>query len=160
MKRVNQIYNHPLFQEKYLALQVAEKDRMFCKHTLEHLIDVARLMYIYALEHGFSIEKEMIYAMALMHDIGRIDQIEKGIPHEQAGAELCDRILPDCGFTEKETETIKASILHHRNAVNDANNSCYEMLYWADKKSRNCYACDMREACNWDEEKMNLKIEY
>ena len=160
MKRVNQIYDHPIFQKKYSALQEAEKDRMFCKHTLEHFIDVARLMYIYSLEHQLSISKEVIYAMALMHDIGRIDQIEKGIPHEQAGADLCDVILPDCGFTKEETDTIKASILHHRNALNDEENPYYEMLYWADKKSRNCFACDMREECNWDEEKMNLKIEY
>ena len=160
MRRVNQIYDHPIFQKKYRALQEAEKDRMFCKHTLEHFIDVARLMYIFSLEHHLSISKEAIYAMALMHDIGRIDQIEKGIPHEQAGADLCDVILPDCGFTKEETDTIKASILHHRNAVNDKKNPYYEMLYWADKKSRNCYACEMQEECNWDEGKMNLKIEY
>ena len=160
MKRVDQIYNHPVFQEKYHALQEAEKDRVFCKHTLEHFIDVARLMYIYSLEHELSISKEMIYAMALMHDIGRIDQIQQGIPHEQAGADLCDVILPDCGFTEEETDAIQASILHHRNKANNEKNPCYEMLYWADKKSRNCFACGSNKECNWDEEKMNLKIEY
>ena len=160
MKRVDQIYEHPVFQEKYRALQVAEKDRVFCKHTLEHFIDVARLMYIYSLERELSISKEVIYAMALMHDIGRSDQIEKGIPHELAGADLCDAILPDCGFTKEEANTIKASILHHRNAAKDEKNPYYEMLYWADKKSRNCFACDNKQECNWDEEKMNLKIEY
>lgn len=160
MKRVDQIYDHPVFQEKYRALQAAEKDRMFCKHTLEHFVDVARLMYIYSLEHELSISKEVIYAMALMHDIGRIDQIEKGIPHEQAGAELCDVILPDCGFTKAETDAIKAAILHHRRVSENEKNPCYEMLYWADKKSRNCFACNMQGECNWDEEKMNLKIDY
>lgn len=160
MKQVDQIYEHPVYQEKFRALQLAERDRMFCKHTLEHFIDVARLMYIYSLEHQLSISKEVIYAMALMHDIGRIDQIENGVPHEQAGAELCDVILPDCGFTEEETESIKASILHHRNAGNDEKDPYYEMLYWADKKSRNCYACASKKECNWDEEKMNLNIEY
>ena len=136
MKRANLIYHHPVFQEKFRALQEAEKDRMFCRHTLEHFIDVARLMYIYSLEHHLSASKELIYATALMHDIGRIDQIEAGIPHEQAGAVLCDVILPDVG------------------------NPLYEMLYWADKKSRNCFACSMREVCNWNEGKMNLKIDY
>ena len=160
MKRVNLIYHHPVFQEKFRALQEAEKDRMFCRHTLEHFIDVARLMYIYSLEHDLSASKELIYAMALMHDIGRIDQIEMGIPHERAGAVLCDVILPDCGFTEEETEMIKASILHHRKAAQDVGNPFYEMLYWADKKSRNCFACTMREVCNWNEGKMNLKIDY
>ena len=160
MRRVNQIYNHPVFQEKYRALQEAEKDRQFCKHTLEHFIDVARLMYIYVLEHEISASKEIIYATALMHDIGRIDQIEKGVPHEQAGAALCDVILPECGFTKDEVDTIKTAIQHHRNMTDRARNPYDEMLYWADKKSRNCYACSAQEACNWDEEKMNLKIEY
>lgn len=160
MIRVNQIYRHPVFREKFRALQEAETDRQFCKHTLEHLMDVARLMYIYSLEYELSIPKEVIYAMALMHDIGRIDQIEKGIPHEQAGASLCDLILPDCGFTKEEIDTIKAAILHHRKAADDENNPYYEMLYWADKKSRNCYACDMQKECNWDKSKMNLDIDY
>ena len=160
MKRVNQIYHHPVFQKKFQALQEAEKNRQFCKHTLEHFMDVARLMYIYSLEHHLSASKELIYATALMHDIGRIDQIEMGIPHEQTGAALCDVILPDCGFSQEETETIKSAILHHRKAAQDVGNPFYEMLYWADKKSRNCFACTMREVCNWNEGKMNLKIDY
>ena len=159
MKRVNLIYNHPVFQEKFQALQEAEKDRKFCKHTLEHFMDVARLMYIDALEQSLSLPKELIYATALMHDIGRIDQIEMGIPHEQTGAALCDVILPDCGFSQEETETIKSAILHHRKAAQDVGNPFYEMLYWADKKSRSCFACDMRKECNWDKEKMNLEID-
>lgn len=207
MRRAHLIYEHPVFQEKYRALQEAERNRRFCKHTLEHFMDVARLMYIYALEHGLSVSKEVIYAMALMHDIGRIDQIEKGIPHEQAGAELCDIILPECGFAEEETEMIKAAVLCHRNAAgsrsdaehrnaaesgsdaehrnaagsgsdaeyrnaagsgNDAehrnaagsgSDPCHEMLFWADKRSRSCYACDMQKECNWEREKMNLEID-
>ena len=134
MKRVNRIYHHPVFQKKFQALQEAEKNRQFCKHTLEHFMDVARLMYIYSLEHHLSASKELIYATALMHDIGRIDQIEMGIPHEQTGAALCDVILPDCGFSQEETETIKSAILHHRKAAQDVGNPFYEMLYWADKK--------------------------
>lgn len=175
MKRVNLIYEHPIFQEKFQALQKAETDRPFCNHTLEHLMDVARLMYIYSLEHGISISKEIIYATALMHDIGRIDQIEKGIPHEKAGAALCDAILPECGFVKNEIQMIQAAILRHRTDIyrtDISENLCdgkksvsenellSDMLYWADKKSRNCFACRMREACNWDEEKMNLAIEY
>ena len=76
MKRVNEIYDHPVFQEKFRALQEAEKDRKFCKHTLEHFMDVARLMYIYALEHDLSISKELIDATALMHDIGKDRYLE------------------------------------------------------------------------------------
>lgn len=160
MKRVNLVYKHPVFQQKFQALQEAERERLFCRHTMEHLIDVARLMYIYALEHELSISKEMIYATALMHDIGRIDQIEKGVPHEQAGVLLCDTILPECGFSKEEIETIKTAVLHHRTASKDEKNTFSDMLYWADKKSRNCFACSAQKECNWAEEKMNLNIEY
>ena len=107
MKRVNLIYRHPLYQKKYNALQKAEEHRKFCNHTLEHFLDVARLMYIYSVEQELSISKEVIYAAAFMHDIGRIDQIEKGIPHEMAGAALWDRILPDCGFCKRRNQPDK-----------------------------------------------------
>lgn len=159
MNRVNQLYQHPVYQEKFLALQEAEKHRKFCKHTLEHFLDVARLMYIDALEREIDLSREIIYAMALMHDIGRIDQITKGIPHEQAGAELCDSILPDCGFAGEEIAVIKTAILHHRKGTDTEQNPYGEMLYRADKKSRNCYACDMQAECYWDRNKMNLRID-
>ncbi|MBQ5735625.1 MAG: HD domain-containing protein [Lachnospiraceae bacterium] len=160
MKRVNSIYRHPLYQKKYNALQKAEEHRRFCNHTLEHFLDVARLMYIYSMEHELSISKEIIYATALMHDIGRIDQIEKNIPHEKAGAALCDIILPDCGFTKDEIGMIKEFIIHHRTKDTESYQPLYQMLYWADKKSRNCFACAMQAECNWNKEKMNLEIDY
>ena len=55
MKRVNLIYRHPLYQKKYNALQKAEEHRKFCNHTLEHFLDVARLMYIYSVERELSL---------------------------------------------------------------------------------------------------------
>ena len=162
MKRVNEIYDHPVFQEKFRALQEVEKDRLFCKHTLEHLIDVARLMYIYALEHDLSISKELIYATALMHDIGRIDQIEQGTPHEKAGAALCDVILPDCGFSEEETAVIQDAILHHRNRTYESEVPG-EPETPVDKEGPTVIKVTPGNStnlgeCNWDEEKMNLKI--
>ena len=60
MKRIDQILSHPVFREQFALLQEAEKDRIFCRHTMEHFLDVARLMYIYNLEDqaGFSKEQE------------------------------------------------------------------------------------------------------
>ncbi len=178
MKRVDLIYHHPVFQERFQALQIAERDRRFCRHTLEHLLDVARLMYIYALEESYAVSKDLIYATALMHDIGRMDQIEDGTPHEQAGAALCEIILPECGYSRAEIAQIKDAILHHRRGMAEqyrdmeqtdrGNDRCSgeneyllgELLYRADKQSRHCYACAERQACNWDSGKMNLTIEY
>ena len=160
MTRVQAIWQHPLYQKHLTALTRLESDRIFCRHTPEHFLDVARLMYIYSVEQELSISKEVIYAAAFMHDIGRIDQIEKGIPHEMAGAALCDRILPDCGFAKEEMSLIKDWILHHRIKDKGADTPLYEMLYWADKKSRNCFACAAQAECNWDRQKMNLEIDY
>ena len=60
MKRIHKIQNHPIFREQYQLLVEAEKDRIFCRHTMEHFLDVARLMYIYDLEDGAGIDKEII----------------------------------------------------------------------------------------------------
>ena len=62
MKRIDQILSHPVFREQFALLQEAEKDRIFCRHTMEHFLDVARLMYIYNLEDQAGFSKEMIYA--------------------------------------------------------------------------------------------------
>ena len=102
MKRIDQILSHPVFQEQFALLQEAEKDRIFCRHTMEHFLDVARLMYIYNLEDQAGFSKEMIYAAGLLHDIGRYEQMEKGTPHHLAGARLAERILTDCDFSLTE----------------------------------------------------------
>ena len=61
MERIQKILNHPLYQEQFKLLQDAEKDREFCRHTMEHFVDVARLMYIYTLEEKTNVSKELIY---------------------------------------------------------------------------------------------------
>lgn len=116
MERVNKIWNHPLYQEQFRLIQRSEKDRVFCNHTLEHFLDVARLSWIYNLEEGSGIEKELIYAAALLHDIGRYRQLAEGIPHQQAGAALAGIILPQCGFSREETAEIISAIREHRTA--------------------------------------------
>lgn len=71
MKRIQAVYSHPLYQKQFALLTNAEKDRIFCRHTMEHFLDVARLMYLYNLEEHAGLDKELIYAAALLHDIGR-----------------------------------------------------------------------------------------
>ena len=70
MDRVNQIWNHPIYQNELNKLQLLETDREFCRHTPEHFLDVARLAYIRALEENAPVSKELIYCTALLHDIG------------------------------------------------------------------------------------------
>lgn len=156
MKRVQKIFEHPLYQIYMKKNQEYEKERIYCKHGIEHLMDVARLGYIFALERKYEIAKDMIYAAALLHDCGRWKQYEDQTPHNLAGAELSVRILVDAGYTESEIEMICDAIREHR-GENEAS-KLSEILYDADKMSRNCFACREESTCNWSAQKKNMKI--
>ena len=93
MKNIDRIINHPLFIMSMKKIHDYEIDRVFCCHGIEHSLDVARVAYITNLEQNLGFQKEMIYAAALLHDIGRWRQYEKNIPHEEAGAALAADIL-------------------------------------------------------------------
>lgn len=161
MARVHRIQCHPLFQALLQKLQDAEKDRRFCRHTMEHFLDAARLMYIYALEDGAALRKDVIYAAALLHDIGRYEQLTGGTPHDIAGARLAGAIMQDCGFTADEIHCVQNAILEHRTQEGAAGTEALSVyLYRADKQSRLCFACPAQAACNWAEEKKNSWIEY
>ena len=64
--------------------------------------------------------KDIIYATALLHDLGRADQYEKGISHEEAGAILAEEILTDCGYTREERKFMTDTILRHRDMKEEA----------------------------------------
>ena len=50
MERVNQILQHTLYQSCRRQIDEKEKDRIFCGHDMGHLLDVARLAWIFNLE--------------------------------------------------------------------------------------------------------------
>lgn len=166
MERVTRILSHPLYREQYARLQAAEKDRAFCRHTIGHFLDVARIMYIFCLEArdapgaGAGTEKEIIYAAALLHDIGRFEQINAGTPHHTAGSRLAGIILPECGFTEEETARIKCAIEKHRREDSSGGDALSRWLYRADKLSRNCFCCEAASCCNWPDAKKNHEISW
>lgn len=115
-------------------------------------------MYIYALEKHLELPKELIYAAALLHDIGRAQQYQYNIPHDIAGVEIAREILTDLHFTEQEKELILSSIGHHRKG--DSCSMLAALLYKADKQSRNCFLCSAASECYWSDDKKNMKIEY
>ena len=86
MEKVNKIINHPLWIDAVSDIEHSEKDRKFCRHGREHLLDTARIAYIFSLEENLNmnISKEIIYAAALLHDIGRSEAYSGGLPHEGA----------------------------------------------------------------------------
>lgn len=159
METVEAVRSHPLYQEHLARLAELERDRVFCRHGVGHLLDTARIAWIFNLEHNLGFRKEAVYAAALMHDIGKDEQYERGIPHEEASARIAREILDDMGaaFDEAECDAIVAAIREHRRLPEGAS-LLGTMLYDADKASRTCFACPVREDCSWSSEKMNLSV--
>jgi len=160
MSRIDAIIRHPVFIGHMEKNEAAEQGRIFCRHDMGHLLDVARIAMLLNLEEGLGLTKELLYGAALLHDIGRYRQYEAGIPNEEASASLADEILPECSFSEEEQAQIRDAILGHRRKEAGAakGSSLAELLCRADKLSRNCFACAVREACNWPKDKMNMGI--
>ena len=157
MKRIKLLLENKEYRAMLDTIAKAEKDRIFCGHGLQHFFDTARLLYIFCLEEGLDIKKELIYAAALLHDIGRAAQYTNGSEHHTASAEAASRLMPLCGFDENETKTAVNAILSHRQ---DGNADKFAaLLYKADKKSRLCFDCKAKAECNWSLEKMNLEPE-
>ena len=157
MKKINGILNNSEYQDLLDYIKNAERGRKFCRHDMQHFLDVSRLLYIYCLEAGLDIDKELVYAIGLLHDIGRAAQYRAGTEHHAASAEYAKKIMPLCGFSEKETETAAGVILSHRNAENA--DTLARLVYRADKRSRLCFDCPARDECSWPPEKMNMEID-
>ena len=161
MEILAEIRKHPLFQEYYDKLKEAERSRKFCRHQMEHLLDVARIAYILNLEQKLGIRKEVIYAAALLHDIGKYRQYVEDIPHELASVEIAEKILDDLpqpAFSSEAKQEILKAIRGHRQ-IHDNMAVLERLLYISDKKSRQCFACEAKPECDWSEEKKNLEIE-
>ena len=158
MERVNKICEHPVWKEQMAQLEELEQKWIFCKHGIEHLLDVARIAYIENLENHTGIDKELIYAAALLHDIGRGLQYTQGIPHDQAGVKLAEEILRDCGFDGEEQREILDAISSHRDIRSRDCRKLAGVLYRADKRSRMCRFCKASGECNWSEEKKNNQL--
>ena len=158
MERVNKIWRQPVWKQQMEHLAEYEKNRIFCRHGMDHLMDVARIAYIENLEKNCGISKEIIYGAALLHDIGRYLQYTEGIPHEKAGEDLAEEILKDSGFTGEEQIEILEAIARHRDKDIGEDSRLAGILYRADKKSRICGFCTAEPECNWSEEKKNRLI--
>jgi len=159
LDKINKILNNDYFKECLNKNIESEKDRLFCKHDLEHFLDVARISYIMVLEKKINIDKETVYAAALLHDIGKWKQYSEEVPHEMVSAEIASRILKDCDYSEENIKIIISSILNHRTNKNE-DISFESILFKSDKISRNCFCCNAQELCNWSVKKKNYSINY
>ncbi len=160
MKRIDAIVAHPLYVANQEKIEKLEANRIFCRHGMNHSLDVARILYIKVLEQQLGISKDILYAAALLHDIGRAVEYESGIAHHEAGTHIALQILEDCGYDEEEKTRILLAIQNHKEQDLEQSDILCKLLYEADKQSRDCYHCQAVDACYWSEDKKNKTILY
>ena len=160
MDRVNRILGNDKFKKLVAEIEELEKDRIYCHHDMDHALDVASIATIIASDEKLDISREIIYATALLHDIGRGEQYKNEIEHELAGAAIAPAILEECGFTEDETNDIVVAILNHGNEQIMDDKDLNGIIYRADKASRKCYKCRAIDTCKKPEEKIVRSIRY
>lgn len=160
MKRIDKILANETFLLNLQKNEELEKTRIFCKHGMEHFLDVARIGTIVNLEEKIGVSKELIYAAALLHDIGKHMQYSDGTNHDEASADIAAVVLQECDFSTEETAKILDAILHHRDQNVSKEKNLKGILYRADKEGRPCFCCQAKAECNWSDEKKNLEIKY
>lgn len=183
--RAELILENKSFLKNQILLEQMEKERKYCKHDLSHLLDVARLTCLMSEEQNVWLSKELVYAAAFLHDLGRVMEYQAGTGHEEAGVLLAREILPQCYFNEWEIDVICDAIAEHRhrdkqetkgkdmaseNEMQVRENDCIlsatpenenPLAYWlkeADHRSRNCFLCEQWDNCKWSEERKNRTI--
>ena len=160
MERYQEIIQNKIFQREYQRLKKKERDRRFCCHDMEHFLAVARICYIIVLEKKLEISKDIIYGTAFLHDLGRMEEYENGKSHEEAGADLAEEILPECGYEPWEISLITDTIRGHRREGQSDPESFSDIFYDADKLSRDCIHCSAKKECYWPEDKKNNRYRY
>lgn len=161
MKYVERLMLSQTFLDIRKQLDKQEQTRAFCKHGLDHSLDVARIAQLMNLEFGFLQDKEEIYLSALLHDLGRVEEYERGIQHQKAGYEIARKLLGEIQYPLHLWEPVLQRVLEHRHL-----NICNEEItadnfFWfADKRSRNCFVCQQSQDCNWKTEKKTKTIKW
>ncbi len=156
MERYNKILKNEDFLSAVDAIEKDEEKRIYCKHGIDHLLDTARVAYIIVLENKMNIDKDIIYAAALLHDTGRAVSAAE---HNKESRKIAEKILPECGYNTDETDEICRAIEVHRKDTDKLENLS-DVLTMADHLSRKCYMCKAVESCYWSEERKNSDIVY
>ncbi|MBR5337482.1 MAG: HD domain-containing protein [Lachnospiraceae bacterium] len=167
MELTNRILVNKGYRERLRVIEEYEADRIFCRHDMEHFLDVARIAYALDLERGYGLSKDLIYAAALLHDIGRAEEYRTGQSHDEAGADIAEVVLVECDATAEYIRVIKEAIQTHRGqdigglfAKDGKGDILSRLIKEADKLSRPCFSCQASPECKWPEEKKNNKLYY
>lgn len=169
LDRINAIINNSEYQDWIVANNRAEYGSEYCRHGLEHALDVARIAYELWLDSkGNPLAKEIVYAAALLHDIGYWSKFEElncesndhtdcecgchEHDHEaeqetpaQVGAALAEDILFEAGYHPAMIAEIQKAILNMENS--ESREGLSVILRRANELSRPCFLCPMRENC-------------
>lgn len=159
MRRIDKIIHHDLFDNLMSQIRENETGRIFCCHGMGHSLDVARIAYIINLEEQYALAKDIIYAAALLHDIGRAALSDTEKNHHVMSGEYAERILTDAGYDELEREQILEAILMHNTDGLDKP-GLPGLLYKADKLSRLCFSCEAYDDCYWTDAEKNSGVLY
>ncbi|HMM07088.1 MAG TPA: HD domain-containing protein [Clostridiales bacterium] len=153
--KMGRLLRSPQYKEYMDQISRCEETRRFCRHDRNHCWETARTAYILYLTgevpcgelESFSPEaaKEMIYAAAFLHDIGRFKEYaDEALDHSVEGAVLARPLLFEAGFSDAESRLILKAIAHHRKK----DGAGFDLLlYRADKESRPCYDCPVLAEC-------------
>jgi len=164
MDRVNKILADPEFSDYLQRISKAEEDRVFCSHHFEHLLATARLTWILLLEEGLPyISREIAYAAGLLHDLGRWHEYQQGGDHALYSAEIAEPFLQKAGFSDTESRLIIKAIKQHGDSKNNNKHKSplSIALNRADKYSRLCFQCSVREQCKkFDKQPHAFRLEY
>lgn len=157
LKITNRIIHNEKYKNAVKQLSLLEKERIFCKHDMEHFLNTARIAVILCFEKGINADTDAVYSAALLHDLGRIDEYDNGTPHHIASVKRAKEILSEVNCKEEFAAMVLSLISNHRNKE-ICEDSMEKIFYLADKKSRNCFCCQAQKECNWSEEKRNMEI--
>lgn len=158
MERYDCILKNEVYIKCITKTMEYEKTREFGHHDMSHFLDVARVGMLINLTEGYNIPKDMIYAAALLHDVGRAKEYEDGTPHDKGSVMIAEGILKETAYTPEEQSQILIAIGNHRTASIRDEKSLSGLLYRADKESRPCYFCQAEPRCNWKSDKKNTEL--
>jgi len=81
-------------------------------HSYDHTLRVLSVSLQIGKEVGANMR--ILYAAALLHDIGRPREEKTGVTHALLSGEMSKRVLSKAGYTPQETESVVAAIRTHR----------------------------------------------
>lgn len=97
----NTIIRHRIFKKCYNEIAKEETNRIFAD-MIWVIFRCGQIDDDFNVKEDLKISDDMIYATALLHDIGRHIQYRQGIGHEISSAQIAPLILDDCDFTVEE----------------------------------------------------------